>query len=504
MDKQKNFKTEIVVIGSGMGGMSAACMLAKNGYKVTVLEAAHVPGGCSSSYKRKGYVFESGATTLIGFDENQPMRTLEDELGITLTKTEISPSMTVHLDGERIIRHKNRQDWIDEAVRVFSDGSSDNRKAHQDFWNEAFMVADTVWKVSKRNVFFPPKKAGDWLQLAINNNPTDAPVLRYAFQSMATVMKKYEVDTPAFRRFVDEQLMITAQAKAEETPFIFGAAGITYTCYSNYYVPGGLLTMVRELEQSLVENGGELKTRRKVVSVSEIPNGGYLVKTENGETYSTQKVISNIPIWNMGEICEGELGNWYKKQASKYDEAWGAFTMGVVTGDAYDADMSLHHQLHMPENSAMPLTEAGSVFVSMSARGDTERAPEGQRALNISCHTPAKKWFDMNGDYETNKEAVQEFILQFLKDNLPGFEESGVEMAFPATPVTWENWVYRKDGRVGGIPQSMDRSLVDWPLTEPPFAGLYQCGDTSYPGQGIPGVTLGGINVYYRIRKNDS
>ena len=77
-------------------------------------------------------------------------------------------------------------------------------------------------------------------------------------------------------------------------------------------------------------------------------------------------------------------------------------------------------------------------------------------------------------------------------------------MAFPATPVTWENWVYRKDGRVGGIPQSMDRSLVDWPLTEPPFAGLYQCGDTSYPGQGIPGVTLGGINVYYRIRKNDS
>lgn len=503
MNKQTHFSTDFIVIGSGMGGMSAACMLAKNGRRVTVLEAAHVPGGCSSSYKRKGYVFESGATTLIGFDENQPLRTLEEELGITLTKKEINPSMTVYLNGERVVRYKSRKAWIDEAVRVFSGGAAD-RKAHQDFWDEAFMVADTVWKVSKRNVFFPPKKAVDWLQLAINNNPADAPVLRYAFQSVAAVMQKYGVDTPAFRRFVDEQLMITAQAKADETPFIFGAAGITYTSYSNYYVPGGLLTMVRELENSLKENGGELKTRRKVISVEEGPRGGYLVKTDNGETYETQNVVSNIPIWNMAEICGGDLGRWYKNESVRYDEAWGAFTMGVVTGDAYEDDMSLHHQLHMPEGELMPLTEAGSVFVSMSQRGDTERAPEGKRALNISCHTPAKKWFEMNGDYESNKEAVQKFILEFLEENLPGFKESGVDLAFPATPVTWQNWVYRKEGRVGGIPQSMARSLVDWPQTEPPFPGIYQCGDTSYPGQGIPGVTLGGINVYYRIRKNDS
>ena len=53
-----------------MGGMSAGAMLANDGYKVLILEAAAVPGGCSSSYYRKGFTFESGATTLIGFDEN--------------------------------------------------------------------------------------------------------------------------------------------------------------------------------------------------------------------------------------------------------------------------------------------------------------------------------------------------------------------------------------------------------------------------------------------------
>lgn len=484
-----------------MGGMSAGCMLARNGYKVIILEAAHVPGGCSSSYKRKGYVFESGATTLIGFDQNQPLRTLEDELGITLGKAEINPSMTVHLDGDRIIRYKNREQWIDEAARVFADGKKENHRA---FWKEAFMVGDTVWKVSKKNVFFPPRKVVDWLQLAINNNPVDAPVLRYAFQSTAAIMKKYEVDTPAFRRFINEQLMITAQADAEQTPFIFGAAGITYTNFANYYVPGGLLNMVEELGKNLKSNGGELKTRRKVVSVSPSNRLGYEVQTENGERYYAPKVVSNIPIWNMKDICSGEIGEWYAAQSKNYNHAWGAFTMGVVTGDSYADDMTLHHQLHMPENAHMPITKAGSVFVSMSQRGDIARAPKGERSLNISCHTPAAEWFSMGEHYEGNKDKVQQFILDFLAENLPGFKESGVKLAFPATPVTWQNWVYRKEGRVGGIPQSMDRSLVDWPPTEPPFDGLYQCGDTSYPGQGIPGVTLGGINVYYRIKKNDS
>ncbi len=74
-------------------------------------------------------------------------------------------------------------------------------------------------------------------------------------------------------------------------------------------------------------------------------------------------------------------------------------------------------------------------------------------------------------------------------------------MVFSSSPVTWQNWVYRKKGRVGGIPQSMLRSLLDWTPAQTPFNGLFLCGDTVFPGQGIPGVTLSGINVYLRVKK---
>jgi phytoene dehydrogenase-like protein len=84
---------------------------------------------------------------------------------------------------------------------------------------------------------------------------------------------------------------------------------------------------------------------------------------------------------------------------------------------------------------------------------------------------------------------------------LPGFNSSKIKLKFGSTPVTWSHWIYRKKGRVGGISQNVDRSLLDWTPNKTPFDGIYLCGDTVFPGQGIPGVTLSGINAYYRLLK---
>lgn len=480
-----------IVIGSGMGGMTIAALLAKDGDKPVVLEAAYVPGGCSSSFTRKGYTFESGATTLIGFDEHQPLARLESLTGIRIPRVQLTPSMTVYQNGEKVVRYQNREQWILEAGRVFG-----NLEDHRRFWELAFRVSDFVWKASERNTHFPPRSMSDWIGLGLKNNPLDVPMLRFAFQSVKDVMKSHGVLTPTFEKFVDEQLMITAQSKASDVPFLFGAAGLTYTNYSNFYVEGGLLEMVRVVQNYIESNGGKVLVRHKVVSIQR-DSDHYLVRTERKGTFKSKLIVSNIPVWNLAKLCEGEWNSWFTKQSARYDNAWGAFTMGIVTKDQYLPEMTLHHQIHL--DKPMSVTGADSVFVSMSARGDFQRAPEGYRTLNISCHTPTDVWFQMGEErYDEVKRDVEQEIIQILRDKLPGFEESGVIERFGATPITWENWVYRHKGRVGGIPQSMERSLLDWAPTETPFAGFYLCGDTVYPGQGIPGVTLGGINVYYR------
>ncbi|NGP76066.1 NAD(P)-binding protein [Balneolaceae bacterium YR4-1] len=490
-----NSNYDVIIAGSGMGGMSAAAMLANDGYKVLVLEAAHVPGGCSSSFYRKGYWFESGATTLIGFEKHQPLRKLERATGIEIPRIELQPSMQVHQSGETITRYREPDKWISEAKRCFG-----NDQAQESFWKLALKVSEVVWEASSRNAFFPPQSFKEWLKLPLNNDLSQVWVLPYALRSVEDVLNSFGLNTPRFRQFVDEQLMITAQSTAEDTPFLFGAPALTYTNYSNYYVPGGLINMVEPIADFIEQKGGALHTREAVEHISKVGDH-YNVFTSKG-MYTAPVVVSNLPVWNMQDLTSGEIREYFKKEADKFSEAWGAFTLGLVTTDTYPEDLPLHHQLHLPADDHIPHTVSDSVFVSMSHPGDETRSKNGNRVLNVSCHADTDTWFSMNGSYEHRKKEVENRIVEHLKKTLPGFGKAEIINVFSGTPVTWQNWVYRKKGRVGGIPQSMSRSLLEWTPASPPFKGLYLCGDTVFPGQGIPGVTLSGINVYYRVREN--
>jgi len=485
---------DAVIIGSGMGGISAASLLAKDGNRVLVLEASHVPGGCSSSYKRKGYIFESGATTLIGFDEHQPLRWLENKLGITLPRWEISPSMAVHQGEHQITRWKDEEQWIAEASRVFG-----NPRGQRSFWELAGRLSKKVWKLSGENHYFPPTSVQDMLTLVKPSNLAYLPDLRFALESVAEIARRYDIYTTSFRQFLDEQLMITAQATAEETPFLFGAPALTYTNSANFYVPGGLLEMIRVFEDYIKKKGGHISCKEAVTGLHK-QKDIYQIQTQK-HIYKSPVVISNIPIWNMSEIATSDIKTYYNKLSEKYSRAWGAITMGVVTDNPYPSDLPLHNQLLLPNERQMPFTDANSIFVSMSHPKDKRRSPANKRILNVSCHTPAEQWFHLNGEYEYRKSELKSYILQTLKRHLPGFNKAEIEHAFLSTPVTWQNWVYRKYGRVGGLPQSMGKSLLDWPSSATPFEGLLQCGDTVFPGQGIPGVTLSGINAYHRATK---
>lgn len=486
---------DVIIAGAGMGGLSAGSLLAKEGYSVLILEAGHVAGGCSSSYYRKGYVFEAGATTLIGFDKYQPMKMLEDLLEIEIPKKQIQPSMTVHLNGKQIIRWQNREEWIEEASKFF--GEPQEQKS---FWELCFAISDVVWRVSGKNNYFPPLNLSDFGQL-LKNDVRDVWVLPYALKSVKKTAVDIGISNPEFYQFLDEQLIISAQSLSNETPMLFGAPAVTYTNYTNYYIPGGLIEMVNALTSNLEDNGGKLQVKEKVTSIERI-NDQIEVNTSKEKSYRSHCLISNIPVWNMADITQRNMKNYFQKESAKYDEAWGAFTMGIVTDDPFPEEMTLHHQIHIDEGEKTYGLNSNSIFVSFSEKGDTNRTKEeSERVLNISTHADPKFWFALNGSYDNQKDIVQEQIIQLLNDKLPFFNIAKVKLAFSSTPVTWSNWVYRKKGRVGGIPQSMSRSLLDWTPTQTPFPGIFMCGDTVFPGQGIPGVTLSGINVYLRVLK---
>ncbi|MEL6626050.1 MAG: NAD(P)-binding protein, partial [Bacteroidota bacterium] len=245
---------DTLVIGSGMAGLTAACLLTHYGQRVHVLEQNWLPGGCSSSYPRKNYIFESGATTLVGLDEYMPVKHLLDVTGVEIKPWVLPVPMKVYLkDGTVITRHHDLEAWIEEAERVFGP------KGQRPFWEYCFKIAQFVWEVSLKQRAFPPSNISDLFYAARHFRPKQLGFATLAFKSMKSLLDDHGLlDNKRFVAFVDEQLLITAQNHHPEVNVPFGATALCYTNFTNYYMPGGLLKMVEPMVEYLKTKGSNV------------------------------------------------------------------------------------------------------------------------------------------------------------------------------------------------------------------------------------------------------
>jgi phytoene dehydrogenase-like protein len=434
----------------------------------------------------------------MGFDAHQPLRLLFDQLQPELALQELDPAMTVWLDGQPILRPKDREAWLQIAEQSFEQPAQQRK-----FWQHLLRLNDFVWQASARNRRFPPQGLGDLLTLAVSNPPQDLPKPLWAFVSIERMLRFYGLaGDERFRRFLNEQLLITAQSFVEQTPFLFGAPALCYTNASNYYIPGGMIRLPFALMAKLGQFGGDLRLRHRVDRI-ERQGAGYTVTDHKGRTYQAQNVLANVPVWNLPAITTGEEHAYFAQAAEQQDEYWGAVTMGIAIRDTLPEDTTLHHQLILPPGERLPLTGGTSVFVSLSAPGDRERAPAGERVLSVSTHAHNPAWWHQlpKDDYRAAKQEIEAAILNVLERYLPGFHREQITHKLTSTPRSWANWIRRYQGSVGGVPQNIHRSLFQWQGALTPFPHFFVCGDTVYPGQGIPGVSLGGQLAAERIQR---
>lgn len=476
-------KFDVIIIGSGMGSLSAAAVLSKHGLKVKVLEQNLLAGGCTSSYFRKGFVFEAGATTLVGLDNYMPLKLVLDITGIQLKARKLELPMQVQLkDGRTVSRFQNIEEWIKEAETQF--GTENQRE----FWEYCYKVSKMVWKVSTKQRFFPPEKASDLWQMLLNFEWNQVPFLFDAFTTMDQLLKKFKLDkNQPFVEFVNEQLMITAQNNASEVNVPFGATALCYTNFGNYYMDGGLINLVNPFVQFINQSGGQFQNRTIVQSIKK-SNDTITVETDKG-SFAAKTVLSGVPLNNLLELFPA-IKNFKRLKQKTFEskKLRGAFTMGLgLKGKMPEG--ALHRQLHLDE--VIGIAGAKSIFLSYTHPLDTSRAPENHYVLSVSTHV-----FDPE-NAKIDKSKTRDLIIAFLIRK-GVFNEHDLVYDHASTPQTWHDWTLRKYGFVGGYPQY--KSIKPWQMSGARIEkGLYICGDSVYPGQGIPGVTLSGLIAAEKI-----
>ena len=115
--------SKVVIIGSGLGGLSCGVILAKNGYEVTVVEQAAQTGGCLQCFTRHGAKFETGMHFVGSASEGQTldqlMRYLEVKDDVSLSKLDETGYEIIRLNGQQFRYANSREAFIEQMVSYF-------------------------------------------------------------------------------------------------------------------------------------------------------------------------------------------------------------------------------------------------------------------------------------------------------------------------------------------------------------------------------------------------
>ncbi len=483
---------KVVIIGAGIGGLTTGALLAKAGYAVTVLEAQPYAGGSAGTFYRQGYRFDAGATVAGGFHATGPHALIGKLLDINWPVRQHDPAWVVHLPDRQISLTQDNAD----VVAKFPESAA--------FWQEQSALADLGWQLSYAGMPWPPTDVAEVAQLvqtSLAHFPADLKFLPFAFSTVADWLRKRGLaDNQAFRRFMDAQLLISAQTTSDKVNALWGATALDLARQGVFHVEGGLGSLAQTLIDKIRSLGGEVLFRQQVRQI-QVENGRVTgvharqgKRTARTDFYPADFVVGNLTPWSLDDLLGEASPDSLKREVARLKPGWGAFVLhvGIQAADL-PADWPDHHQVIAEMDG--PLGETRSLFLSMSPEWDASRAPAGQRAVTITTHTQVQPWWDLldqsHAAYVARKEAYTERMLEYIERVLPGFNQR-ITLTLPGTPVTYNYFTGRHQGMVGGFPIT-SLFKVRGPRTGLP--NLRLVGDSIFPGQSTAGVSLGALRV---------
>ncbi|WP_374687917.1 phytoene desaturase family protein [Promineifilum sp.] len=475
-----------VVVGAGVGGLTAAALLVRAGHRVTVLEGHVYPGGSAGTFYHQKYRFDAGASLAGGFAPGGPHARVAEALGLEWPITPVDPAWIVHLpDGRMVTQWADRGAWRAERRRAFPTA--------EPFWRVQERLADLSWDISSRPFPWPPRSAADLTTLAAALRPRTLRALPYLGRTVGDLAAD---DDPLFRLFLDGQLLISAQTTADRAGALYGSAALDLPRRGVNHVRGGIGSLARTLADWIAANGGEVRYRQRVERIEVGRDGrAAVVHTVKGLSLSADYVLANVTPWGLRDLLGANAPPGLRRDVQRLEPTWGAFTLYLgLDANCIPAGSPDHHQIIA--DGTRPLGEGNSVFLSLAPAGDPGRAPPGMRAATLSTHTDIAPWWRLRDGpdeaaYQERREVYAERLITAAERAIPGLRRA-IRLCLPGTPVTFQYYTGRPGGMVGGFAQG---SLFAARGPQTGIPNLWLVGDSIFPGQSTAGVTLGAMRV---------
>jgi phytoene dehydrogenase-like protein len=487
---------DVAVVGGGMAGLATALRVQARGLSTVVLEAHGHVGGCAGYYRKQGFSFDVGATTLVDFAPGGVGAEFLDSVGIPSVDVRELPGYLAHLPDREVVLHRDQAAWHAERLRLLGD-----TERHRHFWALLDRLAESFWRASQSGVRLPVRSPADALHDLRAIGFVGVPLVRYLAWTLGDALRRYGLrgDAPLVG-LLSMLVEDTVHANVDDAPLINAALGVSIRRAGLSRHTGGMRGFWRVLVARYRETGGLLRAGCEVSRVDGGP-GEYRITTRLGAV-AARRVVCAVPTATTTRICAGlpvarRLRSFLERDAHALGGACVVF-LGVPEAEVAGQELT-HHQLLRAYDR--PLGDGNNMFVSVSDSGDTASAPAGHRAVMISTHTDLADWAGLDGiEYEVRKKEIGEVLIGHARRAYPNLGDRAV-FAQTGTPRSYERFGFRPGGAVGGPRQHLrntNQHAVPHDLGGP---GLWLVGDSTWPGLGTVACVLGSRIVADGIRR---
>ena len=492
-------KYDVIIVGSGIGGLCCGSILALSGKKVLICEAHTQPGGVAHSFKKKGYTFESGPSLWSGIGKwpttnplGQILKLIDEDVALIKYKgwQVIVPEGNFNLDvGEepfkqtiKLLRgEKSVKEWesfiaeIKPLSKIISEipllKLSPESINFEEITNLASKFLLNIKQLPKINNGFG-NLVDDHLKDTFLRNWVD--LLSFLISGMSM----HDTNTAAMATLFDEWFKPESYLE---------------------YPKGGSESIVKALINGFKKNGGELRLSSRVKTINFNNNLASGITLENGMTYHSEYVVMNTDAWTSRTLIPNTISKRWKPQALDINKC-DSFLHIHLGFDADGLENLPIHAIHV-ENWERGITSERNIAVfSIPSVLDKEMAPKGKHVLH--GYTPANEpweiWEQLDPNKLTYKKLKEErcsIFFNALRKIIPDIDQR-IDIKMLGTPLTHKKFTNTYCGSYG---PALSAAKGRFPGCKTPIQNLFTCGASTFPGIGIPAVSASGAYAAEKI-----